>query len=160
MKGFNQFSNDFIFLKATPTTAHTDFHMDCGLSIGASLFPYGYQEIHDDILPPITSNNIIQGKIYVIAKTKDRDHTNISDRILIAFPCSVGISGTQEEKVRLIIFKSDATLDTPFLNHVFEFCNGKYWNINNDMQTEYFTLISRIISYENLDQDHLLPLLR
>lgn len=95
MSDFNQISNDFIFLKATPTTANTDFHMDCGLSIGASLFPYGYQELHDDILPPITSNNIIPDKLFVIAKIKKRCHTNISDRILIAFPCS-NISSTQE----------------------------------------------------------------
>jgi len=159
MKDFNQISNGFIFLKATSTTAKNNFLMDCGLSIGASLFSYGYQEIHYDNLPLVNSYKISRDKIFVIAKIQNHHFTNTSDRILITLPHKVDLSGTHEEKVHLIIFKANANINTPFLNHVFEFCNGKDWNITNDMESASLICLSRIITYDDLDRSHLLPLL-
>jgi len=165
MNNLDQLINALIFLKATQNTANTVFNFACSLSIESALFSYGYRQIHHDRLPSIISNKIEKDKIFVIAKIKNHHLTGNSDRILIALPFHIDITDMThdkktEEKVRIIIIKPRINQEKSLLNLSFDLCNDKNWDIKKDMKTKSLICLSRIIDYEDLDERHLLPLLR
>jgi len=165
MNKLDQFINTLIFIKATQNTANTVFNFACSLSIESALFSYGYRQIHHDRLPSITSSKIEEDKIFVIAKIKKHQVTSISDRVLIALPFHIDISDMihdkkTEEKVRIIIIKPRVNQEKSLINLAFDLCNDKNWDIKKDMKTKSLICLSRIIDYEDLDERHLVPLLR